>query len=160
MMRWLRSLDRVAARWERGAAVALLALTVIIVVLQVFFRYVLNSSLSWSEEAARYLFIWAALLGFSSSVEARRLFSFEMLVARMSRRGKRVCAVLNVIAAVAFLWVLVVDGAGLVAMTASQSSPAIGMPMAIAYAALPVGGILVALHFLAALGAVKTEAAE
>ena len=132
----------------------------IIVVLQVFFRYVLNSSLSWSEEAARYLVIWAALLGFSSSVEARRLFSFEMLVARMSRRGKRVCAVLNVIAAVAFLWVLVVDGAGLVAMTASQSSPAIGMPMAIAYAALPVGGILVALHFLAALGAVETAAAE
>lgn len=159
-MDWLRSLDRVVARWERGAAVALLALTVIIVVLQVFFRYVLNSSLSWSEEAARYLFIWAALLGFSSSVEARRLFSFEMLVARMSRRGKRVCGVVNLIAAVAFLWVLVVDGSGLVARTFSQSSPAIGMPMAIAYAALPVGGILVALHFLAALGASAPESAK
>lgn len=159
-MHWLRSLDRVVARWERGAAVALLALTVIIVVLQVFFRYVLESSLSWSEEAARYLFIWAALLGFSSSVEARRLFSFEMLVARMSRTGKRVCAALNVLAAVAFLWVLVVDGSGLVARTFSQSSPAMGMPMAIAYAALPVGGILVALHFLAALGATTPEPAE
>ena len=68
----LRTIDRVVARWERGAAVALLAVTVVIVVLQVFFRYVLNSSLSWSEEAARYLFIWAALLGFSSCVEARR----------------------------------------------------------------------------------------
>lgn len=159
-MVWLRSLDQVVARWERGAAVVLLSLTVIIVVLQVFFRYVLESSLSWSEEAARYLFIWAALLGFSSSVEARRLFSFEMLVARLSPAGKRVCAALNVLAATAFLWVLVVDGSALVARTFSQSSPAIGMPMAIAYAALPVGGILVALHFLAALGAPPAETAE
>ena len=149
----LRTIDRVVARWERGAAVALLAVTVVIVVLQVFFRYVLNSSLSWSEEAARYLFIWAALLGFSSSVEARRLFSFEMVAARLPPAGRRVCAALFAVAATAFLWVLIVDGSGLVARTMTQTSPAIGVPMALAYAALPVGGLLIALHFLAALGA-------
>jgi TRAP-type C4-dicarboxylate transport system permease small subunit len=142
----------VVARWERGTAVALLAVTVAIVVLQVFFRYVLNSSLSWSEEAARYLFIWAALLGFSSSVEAGRLFRFEMLAARLPPAGRRVCAALFACAAVAFIGVLVFNGGLLVAHTASQSSPAMEMPMAIAYAALPVGGILMAIHFLAALG--------
>lgn len=152
-LRWLRALDARVARWERGAAVALLAVTVVIVILQVFFRYVLNSSLSWSEEAARYLFIWAALLGFSSSVEAGRLFSFEMLAARLPPTGRRICAALFALAAVAFLWALVVHGGSLAAKTMSQSSPAIGMPMAIAYAALPVGGVLIALHFLARLGA-------
>ena len=152
-MRWLRALDVRVARWERGAAVALLAVTVVIVILQVFFRYVLNSSLSWSEEAARYLFIWAALLGFSSSVEAGRLFSFDMLAARLPPAGRRLCAALFALAAVAFLWALVVHGGSLVAKTMSQSSPAMGMPMAIAYAALPVGGVLIALHFLARLGA-------
>ena len=152
-MTLLRKIDRVAARWERGAAVGLLAITVVIVILQVFFRYVLNSSLSWSEEAARYLFIWAALLGFSSSVEAGRLFSFEMFAARLPLAGRRICAALFAIAAVAFLWTLVFHGASLVAKTMSQSSPAIGMPMALAYAALPVGGVLITLHFLAALGA-------
>jgi TRAP-type C4-dicarboxylate transport system permease small subunit len=148
----LRRVDAVVARCERGTAVALLAVTVVIVILQVFFRYVLNSSLSWSEEAARYLFIWAALLGFSSSVEARRLFSFEIIVARLPAAGRRACAFLYALAATAFLWVLVVDGSSLVARTMTQTSPAIGMPMAAAYAALPVGGLLIALHFLAALG--------
>ena len=152
-MKHLRTIDRVAARWERGTAVALLAVTVVIVVLQVFFRYVLNSSLSWSEEAARYLFIWAALLGFSSSIEARRLFSFEMLAARLPPAGKRVCAILFACAAVAFVFVLIVNGGFLVAHTTGQTSPAMGMSMAIAYAALPFGGILMAIHFLAALGA-------
>ena len=152
-MSFLRAMDRIVARWERGVAVALLGVTVIIVVLQVFFRYVLNSSLSWSEEAARYLFIWAALLGFSSSVEARRLFSFEMLAARLPAFGRRVCAGLYVIAALLFLWAIVVNGGLLAARTMSQTSPAMGLPMAAAYAALPIGGVLIALHFLAALGA-------
>ena len=133
-------MDRIVARWERGVAVALLGVTVIIVVLQVFFRYVLNSSLSWSEEAARYLFIWAALLGFSSSVEARRLFSFEMLAARLPAFGRRVCAGLYVIAALVFLWAIVVNGGLLAARTMSQTSPAMGLPMAAAYAAFANGG--------------------
>jgi TRAP-type C4-dicarboxylate transport system permease small subunit len=149
----LQKIDRVVARWERGTAVALLAVTVAIVVLQVFYRYVLNSSLSWSEEAARYLFIWAALLGFSSCVEAGRLFSFEMLAARLPRAGRLACAALFGCAAVAFIWVLVYDGGLLVRHTMSQSSPAMGMPMAIAYAALPAGGLLMAIHFLARLAA-------
>lgn len=153
----LRRIDRVVARWERGTAVALLAVTVAIVVLQVFFRYVLNSSLSWSEEAARYLFIWAALLGFSSSVEAGRLFRFEMLAARLPPAGRLVCAALFACAAIAFIGVLVFNGSLLVAHTTSQSSPAMGMPMAVGYAALPVGGILMAIHFLAALGAPASD---
>lgn len=32
-------------------------------VLQVFTRFVLNNSLSWTEELARYAFIWSNLLG-------------------------------------------------------------------------------------------------
>lgn len=152
-MRFLRSIDAVVARWERGVAVALLAIVVTIVVLQVFFRYVLNDSLSWSEEAARYLFIWAAVLGFSSCVEARRLFSFEMIATALPAAGRRVCKALFAIAAAVFVWVLIADGGALAARTMSQTSPAIGLPMAAAYAALPVGGVLIALHLLAALGA-------
>ena len=151
-MTTLRRLDAAVARAERGVAVALLAVTVILVILQVFFRYVLNSSLSWSEEAARYLFIWAALLGFSSSVEARRLFRFDMVAQRLPAAGAAACAGLYAVAAVAFLWALIVSGAALVSGTVSQTSPAIRLPMALPYAALPVGGLLIGLHFLASLG--------
>lgn len=147
----LRSIDRVAARWERRTAVALLVVTVVIVILQVFYRYVLNSSLSWSEEAARYLFIWAAVLGFSSCIESGRLFRFEMLAAHLPPAGKRVCALLYFAAAAALVWVLVVNGSLLAWHTLQQTSPAMGLPMAVPYAALPVGGLLMALHFIAGL---------
>ena len=159
-MTLLARIDGVVARWERGAAVTLLAVTVVIVILQVFFRYVLNSSLSWSEEAARYLFIWASVLGFSSCVEAGRLFRFEMLAAHLPAVGQRVCAALYVCAAVAFVGVLVVNGSMLAWHTMSQVSPAIGAPMAAAYAALPTGGVLMGLHFLARIGGHHGDAAD
>jgi TRAP-type C4-dicarboxylate transport system permease small subunit len=152
----LRAVDTAVARVERVAAVSLLTATVTLVILQVFFRYVLNSSLSWSEEAARYLFIWSAVLGFSSSVHARRLFSFDMVARRLDARGRAACAVLFVIAAAGFLWALIVSGGALVAGTVTQSSPAMNLPMAVPYAALPLGGVLIALHLLAAMGAAPT----
>ncbi|SDI15291.1 TRAP transporter small permease [Alteribacillus bidgolensis] len=40
----------------------------IAVLLQVFFRYVLNSPLTWTEEAARYLNIWIVLFGTAVAV--------------------------------------------------------------------------------------------
>ena len=36
---------------------------------QVFFRFILNNSLSWSEELARYCFIWMHMLGASLLIE-------------------------------------------------------------------------------------------
>src|SRR4029079_8498913 len=106
---------------EVSVSLPFLGVTVAVVILQVCFRYVLNSSLSWSEEAARYLFIWSAVLGFSSSVHARRLFSFDMVAQRLDARGRAACAVLFMIAAAGFLWALVVSGGALVAGTVTQS---------------------------------------
>jgi len=150
-MNALRWLDEALARLERVIAVLLLVSTVVVVMLQVFFRFVLDDSLSWSEESARFMFIWSAILGFSSSVHARRLFSFDMLFGRLSARGRRVCGAVYTLAAAGFVWVLVVDGARLVERTTSQFSAAIGVPMAWPYAALPVGGVLVAIHLLVQL---------
>lgn len=45
------------------AATVFFVLFCIAILLQVFTRYVLNNPLPWSEEAARYLSMWAMFLG-------------------------------------------------------------------------------------------------
>lgn len=66
--RFVRALDRGLGRVDRyllGACCVIFASIVVVVLTAVFFRYVLNSSLMWGEELARYLSIWLVFLGLS-----------------------------------------------------------------------------------------------
>ena len=47
---------------EEFLMVASLILMTLIMGIQVFSRYVLGASLSWSEELTRYIFVWAGFL--------------------------------------------------------------------------------------------------
>lgn len=57
----------------------------VVLILQVFFRFVLNSPLIWSEELARYLFIWLTMLGLSYNVRTDNNISMTLLVSKMPR---------------------------------------------------------------------------
>lgn len=52
-----KSNERALVACRQRAWIALAAITLVIL-LQVFYRYVLNSPLSWPEEAARYVMVW------------------------------------------------------------------------------------------------------
>ncbi len=52
-------------------AVVALAVTIILLSLQVFFRYVLNASLTWSEEVSRFTYVWFVYLGVSMAVRSK-----------------------------------------------------------------------------------------
>jgi TRAP-type C4-dicarboxylate transport system permease small subunit len=60
------ALQRLTAALDRCAcwvSIGLLAVIFVVMVLQVSCRYVLGSPLVWSEEVARYLYIWVCFLG-------------------------------------------------------------------------------------------------
>lgn len=61
MKRLLHALDR----FDHAAILVLLALLVAVVSLQVASRFVLKIPIEWSEEVARFLFIWFCWLGSS-----------------------------------------------------------------------------------------------
>ena len=48
--------------FEEYLLIAILGIMSIVICYQVFMRYVMAASLSWSEELARYLFIWMAYI--------------------------------------------------------------------------------------------------
>jgi len=63
MNRLLERIYRGVNRILNLGGVVLFILIFSVVLLQVFMRYVLGSPLVWSEELARYLFIWVSYLG-------------------------------------------------------------------------------------------------
>ena len=140
-MKVLKFLDE---NLEKMLCVIFLALMSIIIVLQVFFRYVLNNSLSWSEELARYLFIWMIYVGISYGVKMDKHICVDAVYTFMPKSIKRgyaiVAYVLFLIFAVAIIYydILVVG----MQISSGQVSPAMGLPMQYVYAAPVVGMVL------------------
>jgi TRAP-type C4-dicarboxylate transport system permease small subunit len=63
---------------------------VIVVFLQVVTRYVFHTPFLWSEEVARFLFLWVALMGASLSVKNERHFTIELFnVEKIRNRNLR-----------------------------------------------------------------------
>ena len=68
----MKSLQRVSDTVNRTVSyvgIAVFLVLILACVMQVFFRFVLNHSLSWTEELARYCFIWMHMLGASLLIE-------------------------------------------------------------------------------------------
>ena len=51
-------INTIILRVGRNIAWVALALMVGVILLQVFFRYILNDALNWPDEAARFLMLW------------------------------------------------------------------------------------------------------
>lgn len=68
----MKGLKRVSHTVNKAVSYTGIGMFVVLVfacVMQVFFRFVLNNSLSWTEELARYLFVWMHLIGASLLIE-------------------------------------------------------------------------------------------
>jgi TRAP-type C4-dicarboxylate transport system permease small subunit len=96
-------------RFGRAVAIAAMALMVFVILIQVFFRYVLNNALPWPDEAARFLMLWMTGLIAASAYRKGGFVAIDMLEQAMPRRA---AAVLSLALLVLSLVVLVV-GIGL-----------------------------------------------
>jgi TRAP-type C4-dicarboxylate transport system permease small subunit len=59
----MKKINNIITKILYGLIIINFSILIIACVLQVFTRFVLNSSLSWTEELARYTFIWSNMLG-------------------------------------------------------------------------------------------------
>ncbi|MDO5562528.1 MAG: TRAP transporter small permease [Synergistaceae bacterium] len=119
-----------------------LMFSVALVFVQVIMRYVFSNSLSWSEELARYVFLWQIWLGASYAVKEHRHLRIELIQDLIkSPKGKLLFDTLAQMLWLGFSIFLFYEGSGLTKLLfeRGQVSPAIRMPMAYAYASVPVG---------------------
>ena len=109
------------------------------VVLQVTSRYVFNRPTSWSEELARYLFVWITFLGAAVVIRKRRHVDVTVLTDRLPPGAAKVVYLVSDVAVLFMLGALTWAGAGLAIMAHRQLSAAMDLPMSLAYSAMPVG---------------------
>lgn len=123
----------------------------IIVAVQVFFRYVLNHSLFWSEELARYLLVWLTFLG--ASVAYRRSIhpGIDIVYAHMPAALQRISAILIHLISMVMFGVMIFFGIKFSYFVRLQISPALYLPKWIVFSIIPLSGLVLMVHGVAFL---------
>jgi TRAP-type C4-dicarboxylate transport system permease small subunit len=143
-----RPLDRTV----EAAAVALFLVIFALVLAQIVFRYGLGAPLVWSEEAARYLYVWLAFLGWVVAARRGTHIAIGMLVERLPAAARRILDRLAL--ALTALFALGLLGHGSVIAWRNRDVPMVTMPAGfwLVYAAVPVAGLLLLRLVLRRLG--------
>ncbi|MDR3073705.1 MAG: TRAP transporter small permease [Deltaproteobacteria bacterium] len=131
---------------------AVFSVMVAIVFAQVIFRYALKHPLAWSEELARYLFVWATFLGASVAFYDRTNINVSLFVGKIkSPRAQSVVMLLADIACMTFLGMYVLEGgkATMRIFDLGQFAPSMEwLPVGWIYLAIPLGSFFMLLNML------------
>jgi TRAP-type C4-dicarboxylate transport system permease small subunit len=138
-------LDRLVARLEAAVIVLLVSLLTGVTFAQVATRYVLGDPLIWSEEAARYLFVWVSMIGAALAIREGGHFGLDLLIRRLPAL-KPVLGPAVTTVTVIFLLILLKTGIDETRLAALQLAMTFPMRMQWAYLALPVGAGLMLFH--------------
>ena len=116
--------------------------TLVVITAQIVWRYVFNDSLTWTEELARYLFVWITFVGAALAIRDRSHIRVALLVDRLPRKPRHWLDVAQLVLVALFLCLLVGLGLKWVRINADAVTPALGWPLAyVCYAALPLASL-------------------
>lgn len=144
----IMQVSRISERAVRYTLVGMVAVMTILIIIQVFLRYLFLFSLSWSEEIARYLMIWVSFLGASLALKYGMHVGVEFFVDRVSEGRKKNIATVARCSMLLFLVFFTIGGFQVSWAVRDQDSPAMLFSMLYAYLSAPVGGVFMIIQLL------------
>ena len=131
------------------------ALLVALMVLDIWFgiiaRYLLELGITWTEELARYLMIWAALVAVPCAAFHREHIGLTIISDRLPPLVRTILHVGLDLIGIAFFLFLFVYGLRMTADGYNQYAMIFGMTMTVLYASVPVAAGLTVLQMVASL---------
>lgn len=140
-----------------------MALIVVIMVAQVFARYVLGDSLIWAEELCRYLMIWQTFLVLGLAYSRGEFVTLDFVPDLLPARGRWLLRAIMAVPILGFLVAIAMYGANFASRFDNQTIPALdfiwealwGKPLGLSiryvYISVTFGMALMALHVVAEL---------
>lgn len=126
----------------------LVALMILDVWLGVISRYLVDMKITWTEEFARYLMIWAALLAVSCGVYYREHVGLMLIIEALPRKLYHAIRLLIDMIGIAFFTILLIYGINLTSEGTSQYATIFNMTMTLPYAAVPVSSALAVVQLI------------
>jgi len=119
-----------------------------ILVAHIWCRYVLNNSLTWSEELMKIMLVWFGMLSVAVLAVRREHVAIVVFKERMPKKVSDFLSKFTQALIVVICIVVVVVGFKYMISSGSRLTPALRIPYAWAYAAIPVSFLLVSFYEL------------
>jgi TRAP-type C4-dicarboxylate transport system permease small subunit len=108
----------------------------------VYSRYVMGQAVPWSDEVARYLFIWLVFLGAAVAVRRRAHYAVHLIVDRFAKRAKFATELFYWVIIMGFSVFITIQGLKVMEGVSVQISPALELNLSWVFLAIPVHGVL------------------
>ncbi len=148
MLSALARLNGWLARAAEAALVGFMAVIAVIVPYEVFGRYVLGEMPAWSGEAATFALVWVTMMGGAAGLRRGYRIGITVLYEKLPPGAARTVRVGADVLVLGFFLVMAAYGLNQTLINVRQTSPAMELPMAVPYAALPMGFALMFLFTL------------
>ncbi len=130
------------------AKISVIAISIVMVIVtlsQVIFRYVLTAPLPWSEELARYCFVWIVFLGAAIGLERGIHLGVDLFVNLLPAKLQKSLQVLSNVLIGCLAMAIIYASFPVIEMNFLQRSPAMGVQMSWIYIAIPTSMVLILL---------------
>jgi TRAP-type C4-dicarboxylate transport system permease small subunit len=129
------------------ATTALFVTLIVVLFLQVLFRYVVEAPLPWSEEGARFILVWLSMLGACMAAREGQHFLFRWFTLYLPGEARfwlrRACDLLTIVV----LGLILKYSLFYLGVVAHQTAPGTGLNMRVPYAGVSVGiGLLLYIY--------------
>ncbi len=141
----LSAAERAVEKLVRWIVIFLMLVMTVTVSLQIVFRYCFNIPLGWSEEMARFSFVWVSFFGASALMRVREHINVTVFVDNFPPRLKAVCILLANLCALICVYFFLVGGIALTTNEWAQLAPAMQIPMGWVYVVIPISAVLMAI---------------
>ena len=135
---------KVMTKLLAAIATILLSVMTLLVLYQVFTRYVLNSPAAFTEELVRYFLIWTGFIGAASAFITREHLCLVLVRDSLKPEKKRILMTfIDVLILVFAIFVITIGGFKLAMSAQKVFSALLGIPRSLVYAMAPVSGLFI-----------------
>ena len=148
MKRRIQKVDICLSMIENAVIILGLSAMFLILLAQVIMRYVFSRPLTWSEEAARFIFVYVSFIGISYAYRQKGHIRMEVVVNLFPQAVRRGLEVLINLGTIALFCYMIPFSFRFIGIQAGVKATATHIPMSIVYTALPLGMALSCVRLL------------
>jgi TRAP-type C4-dicarboxylate transport system permease small subunit len=135
-------------RFVELLVVSLLLFLSILMVLAVFYRYGLNSSIYWSDEVSKILLVFIAFLGSTVAYKHKAHIGIDILAEKLSKKLKKYLEILIALTFLSFWILILLESLKMMPLFMMQKTATLEIPYAYVFFVVPFSSSIWIVHVL------------